>query len=310
MTILILKKWRNQLFCKVYLVFFGHLMVEVTLLLAGLCVLTQSWKYSLGKVDHHILFILVPACLAFSRWGHDLSIDTLQSSRNQSGNKDQDAWPFALLAILVAFGMFTSGLQKAFGGWLDTSTRATVGWVVYIGEAWERNSLVYPYLPHLLSLPPVVLESLDWATVCLELLFPIGLLHRRSFQILCMLAVLFHFGTFVFFGIYFPDQVTVYGAFFDWNRIAFSWAAFARNLGFASRSHIQSWILSLINVFAASVAIICLMYRPVSFQRVLMVLMLTFTVMACIGLVVTITDCLYWKSSKRKLDRNEESSIN
>lgn len=270
----------------------------VSLLLAGLFIVTRSWAYSLGKVGHDILFILVPACLAFSRWGHAFSIDTLRSRRNPSGERDQDAWPFALLAILVAFGMFTSGIQKAFGGWLDTSTSATVGWVVYMEEAWEQTSLAYPYLHHLLLLPPAVLESLDWVTVWFELLFPLGLLYRRSFQVLCMLAVLFHFGTFVLVDIYFTHQVTVYGAFFDWDRIASSWAALIRSLGIPKRSRIPSWILAIINVFAASAAIVCFVYRLVGIKKVLIS---TFTLMACIGLLVAIIDFLRWKSSKKTL---------
>lgn len=265
----------------------------VSLLLTGLFILTKSWAYSLGKIDHDILYTLVPACLAFSRWGHAFSIDALRLSENQSGKKDQDAWPFALLAILVAFGMFTSGIQKASGGWLNTSNSATVGWVVYIGKAWERSSLAYPYLPHLLSLPPVALESLDWVTVWFELLFPLGLLHRGSFQIFCMLAVLFHFGTYLLFGIYFSHQVIVYGAFFAWNRIASSSALFAQRLGFPPRSLIPSWIIALIDVLAASFFIVCLNNKT---ARILI-----FTLIACIGIMVVIFNCLRWKSSKKRL---------
>lgn len=263
-----------------WLLLFGFHTRFVSLFLAALLVITRAWEYSLGKVDHHILFILVPACLAFSRWGEALSVDALRNKQQSKRDDDRDAWPFALLAILVALGMFGSGLQKAIGGWLDPGTPATVGWIVYLGEAWNHSPLGFRHIDRLLALHPAVLESLDWAPVCLELLFPIGLVNRRLFQVLCCAAALFHVGTFFIMGIYFNHQALAYAAFFDWGRAA---ASVRRAF-----SLVPGWLSAPAEVLAASAVVGWLVVRPLPKQPTMV--MLAIGAIALVGLLVAIRD--------------------
>jgi uncharacterized membrane protein YphA (DoxX/SURF4 family) len=197
-----------------YLLLIGLYTRPVSLLLSLGFVLTRMWVYTSGKVDHDILFVITPACLAFSRWGDDLSVDSLRNAPDL-GPSDRDAWPFAMLAILVAFGMANSGLQKALGGWLSYSDLAVVSWIVYAGEFWEKSSVAYSYLETILSSPWWMLKSLDFITVFFEIGFIIAIWRRSTFQMFCLCAILFHFGTKLLFDIYFRHQLIVYVAFFS-----------------------------------------------------------------------------------------------
>ncbi len=88
----------------------------------------NSWAYSLGKINHDIFLVLVPLVLAFSGWGRALSVDAQRRPAPESA--EAEAWPVALLALLVGFAMFTAGWVKATTGWLDPEARATYGHLV------------------------------------------------------------------------------------------------------------------------------------------------------------------------------------
>ena len=141
-----------------FLLFIGWRSKAAALALTGLLLVERCWLYSFGKVDHDILFVLTPAVLAFSRWGDAFSFDAAHAAKAPRV-PEQSAWPFAFLAILIAAGMFNSGLQKALGGWLDISSPATLAWIIYFGEAWGRDALAYRHVGLVAHLPPLALES-------------------------------------------------------------------------------------------------------------------------------------------------------
>jgi hypothetical protein len=174
----------------------------------------RSWSYSVGKVDHDILLVCALFVLAFSRWGDELSLETAHDRPPESA-----AWPQGLLALVIAFGMLNSGIQKVGGGWLSTDGSATVGWMVFMVEAWQRQSPAYPYLGKLMGLPPFLVESLDWTAVAFEFAFVPALLHRRAFQFMCLFGVSFHFATWLMLDIYFPSHPPVYAAFIPWVKV-------------------------------------------------------------------------------------------
>lgn len=200
-------------FCCALLVF-GVITPLASAAVAGLLLLTRTWTYSLGKIDHDILFVIVPVCLGFSRWGSYYSVDAWLFGKARSASP-RDAWPFGLLAIAVAFGFCTSGVQKIIGGWLDVTFPAAVGWVVYYGEFFESNAFAYRNMTTMAQLPAALLECFDWLAVFLDLAFVAALfLGRRLFQATCLVALIFHWGTLLLCGIYFIAHVFVYAAFF------------------------------------------------------------------------------------------------
>src|SRR5690625_5725460 len=62
--------------------------------------------------------------MAFTNWGAAYSVD---SCRQNSSDQTAESWPLTLLALLIGFMMFTAGVPKILGGWLDPSTQAVQG---------------------------------------------------------------------------------------------------------------------------------------------------------------------------------------
>jgi hypothetical protein len=221
-TLLALQTVRWLFAAASFLLFVGCFTPIASVLVSALLIISRLWVFSLGKIDHDILFVITPACLAFSRWGEALSVDAWRRRMaDDAGSQpmvtsDRDAWPFGFLALLIAFGYVVAGAQKIIGGWLDISTSATIGWVVYFGTSIGRSTFGYRYIDELVRLPQFLQESFDWLTVAFDFAFAAGLANRRLFQSVCLVAVLFHLGTMLLFGIYFPSYPPVYAAFVPW----------------------------------------------------------------------------------------------
>jgi len=203
----------------ILLLLLGFYTKTSSLLIFLISIFIAGLKCSLGKIDHHILFLIVPGCMFFSRWGYAYSLDSLLRKKEVDSESLSDGWPFGFLAICIAYGMFTSGVQKVLGGWLVTSSHATLGWMTYLGEAWERPSLAYSNIDLLMTFGPLGFELMDWFPVMFDLLFPITLLNKKLFRTFCCFAVFFHIGTWLLVDIYFPNQTLVYAAFFNWQSI-------------------------------------------------------------------------------------------
>lgn len=176
---------------------------------AVLFLLVYGFSYSLGKINHNLLFVLVPIVMAGSGWGGDLSYDAQFHDR-----REPRAWPLMLLAVIVGFAMFTSGFAKLLGGWLDLSTQAAYGHLLKHFFVRGRVDLLAPYAVGLES--RTLWEVFDYATVLFELGFLLSISSARSFRWFVAAAVVFHFGIMLILNISFHFNLIVYAAFADW----------------------------------------------------------------------------------------------
>lgn len=166
----------------------------------ALHIVLTSFEYGFGKIDHvaHVLTFAI-LCCSLEDWGED----TPRRARRFPIPGD------ALFAILVAFGMFTAGFEKALN-WIDfdLSTSGLLGW--HVGNYYDidRNELLAPYVTRI---PRIGLELLDVAAVAFELA-PLALLFvgRRAWMAWAVVACSFHMGTALMLNITFPYQTLAY----------------------------------------------------------------------------------------------------
>jgi HTTM domain len=169
----------------------------------------DSWAYSLGHITHDILMVVTPLVLGFSAWGRALSVDAAR--RRRPARERAEAWPIALLALLVGFAMFTAGWAKATTGWLDPELRCSYGHLVFNylftgRETWAAKLAVRVDSDWFWKVA-------DWAAVALELAFLPAAVHRRPFCLILAVATLFHLWVLLLFDISFGANILVYGAF-------------------------------------------------------------------------------------------------
>jgi predicted DCC family thiol-disulfide oxidoreductase YuxK/uncharacterized membrane protein YphA (DoxX/SURF4 family) len=186
----------------------------VSLGLAALILVGNSFKYSFGKIDHDILFVLVLAVMAASGWGRRCSLDARGLRRAE---ETPPGWPLALLALLVGLAMFSAALTKATTGWLSLSSQAMKGHVLSNMYAADRPAAVTHLLLSIDS--PIVFELMDWGTVLLEASFLPAALSRRAMRVVCALALPFHAGVHFIMLILFLANLVAYAAFVEWERL-------------------------------------------------------------------------------------------
>lgn len=175
----------------------------------GLALLQGGLRYSTGKIDHELVIIAVPLVLSFSAWGDRFSVDQWRR-QDPGGDARRSTYALAALALLLGTTFATSGAVKALTGWLDTRGSAVWGWAVtYQDYGWPVNDinswLVPRYSP--------AWEALDYITVGFELGFLAAALSGRWLRPYLVLAVGFHIGILLLFGIDFGRLLLVYLAF-------------------------------------------------------------------------------------------------
>ncbi|ACY49615.1 HTTM domain-containing protein [Rhodothermus marinus] len=205
-----------------------HLLLDLSLvaLLFGYRTRLASWMtgllfligfgflFSAGKINHVILFVLLPWVMSFSNWGAAWSLD----ARLGRARPTVEGWPLALLALLTGFAMFTAGFTKLLGGWLDPATQATRGHWLKQYFVVGRQDLLADLVTA--PLPAGLWELMDWGTVLLEIGLLPAVLVPGLFRMLLSLMVLFHLGTALLFNITFVQNLIVYAAFLNWDRVA------------------------------------------------------------------------------------------
>lgn len=183
--------------------------------LTGFSILAlQGLLFSVGKINHEIILSLVPLLMAFSNWGACFSVDEML---DRNGKKDVYSWPLTLLALFIAFMMFTAGFPKILGGWLDPATQAVKGHVLNQYFVKDRDALLAPFVLQIDS--PITWEILDWVTIIFEIGFLIALWRATWFKIFLIVAVFFHFSTQLLMNISFLPNFLAYSAFLNWDRI-------------------------------------------------------------------------------------------
>lgn len=174
--------------------------------------LLNAVRYSFGKIDHDIIFPLAAFCMAFSGWGGAKSIDAAQGARPPIRS-----WCLAFLALALGIGMFTAAWPKFAAGWLSLDTQAvrTTTMRHELSMPWETfgGQAALDYMPNWLW------ESVDWATIAMEVGLLVAAFRQRWMQAMLIVALLFHLGVLLTVGIAFSFNVIVYAAFFPTSKL-------------------------------------------------------------------------------------------
>jgi len=173
-----------------------------------------GFSYSLGKINHNILFVLLPLLMAGSGWGAAWSLD----ARRTRERPRVSSWPLVLTATVTSFAMCTAGFPKVLGGWLDPSTQAARSRLLDGFFVKERQDFLAEAAVSMQN--DVIWELLDIATVAFEMGFLLALLYPAVFRIFAAGAVFFHAGVMLIMNIAFPLNFIVYAVALPWPRIA------------------------------------------------------------------------------------------
>jgi hypothetical protein len=184
----------------------------------GLLLLTgNGFAYSMGKINHDLLLAAIPLVMAFSNWGSAWSLDAVSGK-----TRKPEAWPVALLALMLGFMMFTAGFPKLIGGWLDINTHATYGHFIKHYFVNERQDLLSELFLDISN--RVFWESLDWLTLIFEIGFIFAILKAPVLRFWCALAIVFHFMVMMMLNISFISNLPAYSIFlinWDVNAVRF-----------------------------------------------------------------------------------------
>jgi hypothetical protein len=152
-------------------------------------------------------------CLAFSDWGHLLSIIPDKQLKNSFNTRS-----LSLLSVLICFGFFSAGFDKALH-WInyDFSTSGSIAW--YYKQ--QRSHLLGPFFPVLV--PFWGFKIVDYIVVAFELSPLIFLLSGpKAWRLWLVGACVFHFCNTVFLNINFSSFALAYLAFADWS-LLYEW---------------------------------------------------------------------------------------
>lgn len=203
----------------------GYRTVVASLAVTLLLLFGFGVSYSLGKIDHSIFVVLVPAVLLFARWGDAFSVDALRRAGRGADltMAPTPQWPMRLLALLIGLGFVTAAVPKILSGWLDPRTQAVQS---LIGQRYDGESGAL-----LASLAvdvhlPALWETADVFAVAIECVVLLTVPWWRAFRVVLACAALFHVGVLLTMGIAFSNNVLVYGAFVSWSAL---WAAMFRS---------------------------------------------------------------------------------
>lgn len=172
-----------------------------------------GYLYSLGKVNHNILVLLIPFVMAGSNWGARWSVDRLAGRESE---QDAQGWPVALVAVSLAVAMGIAGIGKVISGWLDPTLQATQSHFIHQYFVNSRQDLLAPFFLSVKN--ELFWEVQDWATVILEVGFLGAVLSARWLRGFVVVAVFFHLAVALTMNIMFVQQIPVYALFVEWSR--------------------------------------------------------------------------------------------
>ena len=180
-----------------------------SLALAGTLALAYGLSFGTGKVNHNLLLWMTPLFLS-GQWGRAWSVDALVGRERPT----VDPLPIACFALVVGFCMFSAGLAKLVGGWLDPHTPATYGHLIQNFYVAERTDWLAPAVLAIRS--PLLWEALDWLTCLWEIGFLFAVLSPLWLRGFMAIAVLFHCSVWLIFNIDFSANLVAYAVFVPW----------------------------------------------------------------------------------------------
>jgi hypothetical protein len=184
-----------------------------TIALTVLSIAGNVFVYAFGKIDHDILLYVFLGCMAFSGWGRQLA--WLPDRRHRSDVPERS---LALLAVCIAFAMFSAGFEKAiFWVDLDLQTGGFLSWFYTGYFDLDRRHLLAPVV---LTLPPSLFELADYAAVVFELgALPALLIGPLAWRLWLLGACLFHLTSTLLLNISFDAHFLPLIAFVDFSRL-------------------------------------------------------------------------------------------
>ncbi|MEM1326914.1 MAG: hypothetical protein AAGI23_13215 [Bacteroidota bacterium] len=208
-------------------ILFGYRTTLNCLLFTGLLILGYSLKFSLGKIGHAILVVILPALLAFSGWGRCLSLDQKQGDCR---NKITAYSPF-IVAMILGFAMFTAGWSKILNGWLAFDQFGTYNYFGLHLYILEDKGVFTSFLSSFSY--PLLWKVMDYAAVLLEVLFLPVVLSRKWLRSFCLIAVVFHVSTWWILNIAYINNLLIYLLFIRWESVR----TYLNNYGIIDRLH-------------------------------------------------------------------------
>jgi len=196
------------------LLLFGYKTKIVSILIAIIYILGNSFMYSRSKIDHNdLLLIITPLIMAFSNWGNYYSID---SKISQIKNKIS-YWPISLLSLTIGFAFFTAGIPKLLGGWLILKTHAVKG--TFYGYFYSKGyqSYLAPYFTDIEN--DIFWELFDYCVVFIEVSFLIVVFIPLFFRFYIFIAVIFHLLNLLILNINFVHNIATYALYFNYSYI-------------------------------------------------------------------------------------------
>jgi hypothetical protein len=205
----------------------------------ALCLLTfisTNFVYSLGKINHDTILVwAVALCLAFTDWGVHYALVP-----DRHVNPKVAARALATSGVLIAFGMFTAGFDKALH-WInfDLSTSGFLSWFCSGYYTLDRELLLAPFV---LNVPPQSFKILDYAAVTFELSpFFFLLAGRIGWRAWILIATCFHLANALLLNIPFYSHVLVYLPF-----VALARSFGRANVGGSGTTAVLSWRVPVI----------------------------------------------------------------
>ena len=181
----------------------------------------------------------MPLVMSLSAWGRTLSVDAKLHAGEPLLQRERDRlWSnraTALLALGIGLSMTTAGYFKLKSDWLSLEQSSTLGHAAmnYLdGRAALLTPAVFRWIP------AWQWELMDWMTVAFELGFGAAMIWRRAFEAFLVVAVFFHVGVVLLFGIHFHANLIAYAAFVNWVTVG---AVLSRAWDFRGRERSFWW---------------------------------------------------------------------
>lgn len=187
----------------------GFRTVPVSIALTVVLVVGSGIVNSFGKVDHFILFEILPVAMAAAGWGAALSVDAHLNRHRVSVSR---GLPMLMWAITVAFALFTAAVPKIISGWLNPSREATRG---FVARDIADPTKVGPLTEQVFQIDSTWFwKLLDYATIAAEGWLIVLVLFPALFRAGIAILLMFHLGVYLTLGIEFDSYVVVYLPFF------------------------------------------------------------------------------------------------
>jgi len=226
-------------------------------------IIAHNFWYSFGKIDHLLLWYTLPLFLSYAGWSTHFTIfkNSDQAPLDRRA-KDRIAFIMSLLALFIAFTMFTSGIQKLMGGWWRWDREAVRFQLINNYFTMQRHEFFAAYFLHVKS--HIVWKFMDYSALILEIGFLFAVFKRSYFQFFLLFGFIFHLSVLLMFNISFYANVICYFAFLNFASISYFYkrSIFSR-FGLAYKMRLPVLITgSILCVFW----LFCLWYRQSVFR--------------------------------------------